>query len=62
MDVKERILEFLKKNSGKKFNVSEIARELNINYTTALKWVEVLIAENSLKVIDLGNAKVVWYE
>lgn len=67
---KERILEFLKKesNSENKFNVSNLMKGLNkklklrLSYAVILKWVDVLKAEGLIKMENLGNVKYVWYE
>lgn len=59
---KEKILNFLKQNEGRKFTVLELSRQIEISYPTVLKYIDVLIAEGSIKVIDFRNAKVVWYE
>lgn len=61
-ELKDRILKFLEDKRGQKFNIRTISKELGISYVTCLKWVEVLIAENKIRVEDYGNVKLVWVE
>jgi len=58
-EIKYKILKFLQQNSGSKFNVKQISEELNISYSTCLKWIEVLRAEGKIDVEDWGNVKII---
>lgn len=59
---KEKILQFLMENKGKRFSCVELSKKLEISYSTALKWVEVLAAEKKIKTADYGNIKLVWID
>ncbi len=65
-NIKEKIYNFLKENSPKRYNLSQLKRETGISYPTILKWVEVLIVEQDrnpkLNVEDYGSIKLVWVE
>jgi len=39
--------------------VKQISEELNISYSTCLKWIEVLRAEGKIDVEDWGNVKII---
>lgn len=60
--LKELIYKFLVENKGKRFSCTELSQKLNISYATVLKWVEVLSAENKIKIADYGNLKQVWID
>lgn len=57
-DIKDKIINFLK-NTNKIYNVRQLATNINISYSTTLKWVEVLRAEGKIYVKDYGNVKLV---
>jgi len=59
---KELIYNFLKENKGKRYSCVELSKELKISYATILKWVEVLSAENKIRIADYGNLKQVWID
>lgn len=61
-DLKAKIFKFLSSNSNQKYSVKQISDNLEISYSTVLKWVEVLIASGSIQVEDWGNLKLVWYK
>jgi len=56
---KNRIENFLRKNSGKSFSISQIAKILVMNWNTASKYVAVLKAEGKVWIDDRGNNKLV---
>jgi predicted ArsR family transcriptional regulator len=53
--IKQEILELLKNSDG--LTISEVSRKLSISYTTASKYLAVLLAEGKVKVRELGMAK-----
>lgn len=66
---KEMVLRFIKENttSLKKISSKELAKQMNINgdsisYQTLLKYVDILIAEGSIKADDYGVLKLVWFD
>jgi len=60
---KEQILEFLKLNRGKKFNMKQLNENIkDISRATILKWIDVLIAEKRIEVEDYGSIKFVWVD
>lgn len=61
-DIKGNILNFLKNHPNKRFSVTQLQENVDTSYSTCLKWVEVLIAEEAIKVEDYGNVKQVWCE
>jgi len=60
--LKEVIYNFLLENKGKRFSCTELSEKLGISYVTVLKWVEVLSAENRIRMADYGNLKQVWVD
>ena len=60
--LKEEILSFLQKNPGQRFTATELAEKTNISYATVSKWIEVLGAENKIKIANYGNLKQVWVD
>jgi len=60
--LKEEILTFLQKHPGQRFTVTELAEKTNISYATIAKWIEVLNAENSVKIANYGNLKQIWVD
>ncbi len=65
-DLKEKIYEFLKENTGKRFNILEIKKQTGLSYNTCLKWISVLAEEKERKppvmMEDYGNVKLVRVE
>ena len=59
--IKDKVLEFLKKNKEKKFSMSEISRRINVSYPPVLKAIDVLHAEKRIKIEDHGNIKLVCF-
>jgi response regulator of citrate/malate metabolism len=55
-------LTFLQKHPGQRFTVTELAEKTNISYATIAKWIEVLNAENSVKIANYGNLKQIWVD
>lgn len=56
-DVKQRILDVLKRNES--IPIYRIAKEANISVATASKYCYVLEAENRIKMTSFGNMKLV---
>lgn len=48
-DIKEKILNFLKKNYPKDFNIQEIADETKIHRNTISTYLKVLVAEKNIQ-------------
>ena len=62
-EIKDRIVDFLKKSRGSKFPIRELARQLPIaSYPTILKWTEVLIGMEEIQAEHYGNIKLVFIE
>lgn len=57
---KEKLINFLKEKKPKKFSIRKLHKALGISYPTAQKYVDVLHAENKIKIDDLGNTKLVY--
>jgi len=59
-EIKEKIIKLLENNPNQKYSIYKI-RELllPISYPSILKWVQVLQAENKVKIEDYGNIKLV---
>lgn len=56
-DIEEKILNYIK-NLKHASNVKQLAEALNLSYSTALKYVDILSAQEKIKVEDLGRVKV----
>jgi hypothetical protein len=65
---KEIILNYLKRNTKKRFTKNYLTRELkkemgdsySITFNSIDKWVEVLLASNSIKFQYAGRIKLIW--
>jgi len=57
-----KILNFLKNNPKKSFQVSTIADELKMNYTTALNWIMFLVASKKVSMEFTGYIKLFKYQ
>ncbi len=49
-EIKQKILDFLKSNYPKDFNIQEIADQTEIHRNTVSTYVKVLVAEKTLKI------------
>ena len=49
-EIKQKILDFLKSNYPKDFNIKEIADQTEIHRNTVSTYVKVLVAEKALKI------------
>ena len=67
-EIEKNIVDFLRKNSGKRYTVRSLYHELKAlekfpyQYPTALKIIEILVAKKKVKMIDYGVVKMVWVE
>lgn len=66
---KNIVLNYMKNNSGVRYSVKKLHKEVveipemnNIAYSTLLKWVDVWVLLDVLKIEEYGNAKVIWWE
>ena len=61
-EIKEKILEFLKENSGQDFSISKLKERVGFSYPTILKWIVVLQSEEKIRLKDYGNIKIVSFK
>jgi hypothetical protein len=67
---KETILDFLKENVNQKFTINQLNTALqerygtvfSVNYPLVARHIDVLIAQNQLKVMNVGKIRVVWLD
>lgn len=57
VEIKKQILEFLKQNSPRDFNIQEIADSINVHRNTVSTYLKVLAAEKLIKITrKIGKA------
>lgn len=56
-EIERKIVVFLERNRGKRFNVLEISKKIKHGYPATLKYVEILSAKGIIDVDDYGNHK-----
>jgi len=57
IEIKDKIISFLKKMDGEPTTSKLIQEELKISYPTLMKYLAVLKAEGRIRVSDFGNIK-----
>lgn len=60
--LKDKIFKFMKKHKGNRFTLTEVSERTKISYPSVLKWINVLLAEDKIKLKDYKNIKLVWVE